>query len=225
MFADTKPKTETELLERAQTLAGTTLASLAKKANLSLPSSFNRAKGFVGELIEWYLGADGFNLSKPDFAHLGIELKTLPLNERGEPQESTYVCTAPHSLSAAFETWQTSRVRLKLARVLWVPFEASKTIPIEARRIGTPLLWCLSSDMETILKQDWEELTEMLITGKINQLSARFGTYLHIRPKAAHSRVLSRTWDENSETILTGPKGFYLRTDFTKKILKECYAT
>ncbi len=215
------PQSEQELLDRCRIIAGKTIFELAHPFNQKIPTTLHQAKGWVGTLIEWHLGADSTNKSQPDFSYLGIELKTLPLDADYRPQESTYVCTAP--LEPSLEIWRTSRVYKKLAHVLWVPIEASSQIPIPERRIGTPLLWRPCPKTEAILKQDWEELTEILQLGQIAKLSAKQGFYLQIRPKAAHSRILTSTLNEQGEAILTGPKGFYLRTLLTKNILANHY--
>lgn len=217
------PKTKAELLERCQTLSGKTLDALACEAGLKSPSSLLHAKGWMGQLIEWYLGANNSNLPGPDLTHLSIEIKTIPINEKGEPRESTYVCTAPLHLNSREDNWFSSRVRDKLKSVLWVPILADADIPIKHRRVGTPLLWELPEDMEAILKKDWEELTEMLYLGKADKISARFGTYLHIRPKARNASVLQKIMNENGESVFITPKGFYLRTAFTKMILQTSY--
>lgn len=222
-----KPKTEDQLLARCHALTGQTLSTVAKACQQAIPHSLHTDKGWVGQLIELYLGADGTNQAQPDFAALGIELKTLPLNQNHAPRESTYVCTAPLtpncSTQSPPETWGSSRVRAKLARVLWVPVEASPEIPIPDRRVGTPFLWSLPSSLENTLQQDWEELTEMLYCGQITNISAKQGVYLQIRPKAAHSRVLLPGRDKEGDSIWVNPKGFYLRTTFTQKILKAHY--
>jgi DNA mismatch repair protein MutH len=222
-----KPQSEAELLARCQALTGQTLETLAQYCQQSIPQSLLHAKGWIGQLMELYLGADGTNQSQPDFAHLGIELKTIPLNANMQPRESTYVCTAPlarpHHLSLLPQQWQDSRVRHKLAKVLWVPVEADPAIPLPKRHVGSPLLWVLPSDLESILQQDWEELTEMLHCGQIAHISAKQGVYLHIRPKAAHSRILNATHDEDGETLWINPKGFYLRSSFTQQILDTHY--
>ncbi len=215
------PESEQSLMLRAHNLAGLTLQDLARWHHQTIPPSLHQAKGFVGQLIEHALGVAESNLPEPDFPNLGIELKTLPIDAAGIPRESTYICTAP--LNASMETWETSRVRAKLSRVLWVPIESSPTIPLEKRRIGTPLLWSPSKMVELVLKNDWIELSSMLHFGEIEQLSAHFGTYLQIRPKAAHSRVVSTTLNQNAEEILANPRGFYLRTTLTRKILEENY--
>jgi DNA mismatch repair protein MutH len=85
------PQTEAELWQRAAAIADQTLGDLANAVAMTVPNDFRREKGFIGQLLERILGASAGNLSKPDFTHLGIELKTLPLNANGQPKESTYV--------------------------------------------------------------------------------------------------------------------------------------
>ncbi len=224
MQIEVPPKNEAELLKRSQALASLTLGELAKTYHQCMPKSLKQAKGFIGQLIELALGADANNKPEPDFAHLNIELKTLPCNARGEPQESTYVCTAPLPGEGFRQIWETSTVRKKLSKVLFVPIiEPGLDCPIEARKIGVPILWQPTKEEEAILRQDWEELMDMLHLGSIEKLSARFGTYLQIRPKAAHSRILGRHINESAELAFTGPKGFYLRTILTKKMMAEHY--
>ena len=110
MYPMAAPTTTAELLDRAEALAGLTLAELALRLQQTLPRSLAKAKGFMGQLMEIALGATASSLPEPDFQHLGIELKTLPLNANGAPRESTYVCTAPLTLSSEIESWENSRV-------------------------------------------------------------------------------------------------------------------
>lgn len=219
------PQNELELLDSAYHLAGKTFEELAIAAHQTLPTSFKKAKGFIGQLLEMHLGASAGNKPLPDFINLGIELKTLPYNQKGEPQETTYVCTAPLSQIALEEHWENSRVRKKLHQILWIPIEADPNIPIAKRKVGVPLLLKLDQNprLETILQKDWEELMDMLHVGRIEEISGSQGQYLHIRPKAAHSRILMPTINIEGEEQWVGPKGFYLRTAFTRKILKDHY--
>ena len=223
MLKLTPPKTEAELLSRCYLLSGMTFAVLAQRYHQTLPPSLIQAKGLIGQLLEIALGASAGNQPKPDFPNLGIELKTIPIDAHGHPRETTYVCTAPINLKAEIESWEHSRVRNKLARVLWVPVEADPAIPLPDRRIGNAQLWSPDLETETTLGQDWLELTHMLHLGQTNNLSAKIGTYLHIRPKAAHSRILNPGINEHGEEILINPRGFYLRTSLTQKILAHYY--
>ena len=212
------PASEQELLARAGTLAGKTLRQVAGALGMPVPRRLLNAKGWIGTLMERYLGAGAGALPEPDFAGFGIELKTLPVGNDGRPQESTYICTVS-LLPAANTGWENSLVKRKLSRVLWIPVEADPAIPVAERRIGTALLWSPDSNQEQTLRQDWEELMEKVMLGHLDQLSARLGKYLQIRPKARDARSLRTGTDEEGRLIQTLPRGFYLRVSFTQQIL------
>ena len=214
----TPPQTEAELLQRAQALAGQTLATLANTCQLTMPPNLRQEKGWVGQLLEKVLGATAGAKAKPDFELIDVELKTIPINTKHLPKESTFVCTVPQRPAL---TWHESHVWQKLKRVLWLPVEADNTIPLAARRIGSPILWSPTAKQELILQQDWQELCEMLTLGQYDQLTAKHGTYLHCRPKAAHSRVLRQDINQQGEAQMIVPRGFYLRTSFTTEILRD----
>lgn len=217
------PDSEGELLERALALAGRPLGELAAALGLEPPPDLRRAKGWVGRLIEAHLGASAHSLPEPDFQSLGIELKTIPVGLDGRPLESTYVATAPLKEDCA-QAWEQSWVARKLRRVLWVPVEGSRELPLANRRVGTGLLWSPTPEQAAVLRADWEELMDMICLGELERLSAHHGTFLQIRPKAAHSRVRSQGVGEDGAPLLTVPRGFYLRTSFTASILEAHFA-
>jgi len=214
------PASETELLQRCHAIAGSSLGELAARLGLAVPDNLRRHKGWVGQLLEQVLGADAQSLAEPDFRAIGVELKTLPVDRNGLPRESTYVCTVP--LEGGLEaSWEESWVRRKLSRVLWLPVEADAEIPLTQRRVGMPLLWSPDREEEAQLRRDWEELSEMICMGEVERITARMGSALQIRPKAANSRVRCRTVGTGGETILTNPRGYYLRPAFTRRLLQR----
>ena len=217
------PTSEEELLQRARQLAGLTLADLAKQFNQTIPQDTRHAKGWIGQLIETTLGATASSLAEPDFQLIGIELKTLPLTNSGKPKESTYVCTVPlNNLSE--HNWETAWIKRKLQRVLWLPLEADKKIPLASRHIGNAILWSPTAKESSELQQDWEELMELVCLGKLEQITSHMGRYLQIRPKGANAKSLTTTLDEEGNTIQTLPRGFYLRPEFTQRIINSNYA-
>jgi DNA mismatch repair protein MutH len=217
------PQSEAELLTRAQALSGLSLGELARRFNLTVPRQQLYAKGWVGELLELELVATAGSRPEPDFPHLGVELKTLPLNHDGKPRESTFVCSI--SLNNTANTcWETSLVWRKLRRVLWIPIEAAPNIPLAQRRICTPLLWSPSYEQEKVLRTDWQELSDMICFGQLADITAKLGRYLQIRPKAAHAKSLCWGVAETGEPTLTLPRGFYLRSAFTGSILQQYFA-
>ena len=102
-------------MQRADVLAGLTLGEVAEIARVKVPVNFKREKGWTGQLIELCLGASAGSKTQQDFAQLGIELKTIPIDEQGSPLETTYVCYAPLTNIAGIE-WQTSSVKIKFSK-------------------------------------------------------------------------------------------------------------
>lgn len=220
MIMKTEPQSEQELLTRANSIAGISFQELANEAKIDVPPDLRRDKGWVGQLLEWHLGASAGSKPQQDFEQLGIELKTIPISYSGKPLETTFVCVAPligvHGL-----TWETSHVRNKLSRVLWVPVEGEREIPLGERCVGSPLIWSPTQEQEQQLKADWEELMEMIVLGRVEQINARHGEVMQLRPKAANGRVLTEAYGASGKPIKTLPRGFYLRTQFTARLLEQ----
>ena len=212
------PENEQILLAQAQKLAGYTLGELAALAGLSIPKDLKRDKGWIGVLLELWLGASAGSKPEQDFAALGIELKTIPVDRTGHPLETTFVCVAPLTGNTGV-VWETSHVRHKLKRVLWIPVEGERQIPLAERHIGTPLLWEPSAEEERQLRMDWEELMDLIVLGQVERITARHGEVLQLRPKAANSKALTDAIGADGAPILTLPRGFYLKKNFTAALL------
>ena len=212
------PDSIEQLLARTQAIAGLTLAELAGQLEVKLPVDLKRDKGTVGQLIEAALGACAGSKAEPDFPHLGVELKTLPIDRYGKPLESTYVCVAPLT-GTVLEQFAESWVCRKLQRVLWVPIFAEREIPLAERIIGNGFLWQPSVMQYQALQQDWEELMEQISLGGLDQIRGANGKYLQLRPKAANSKALTTGIGSQGEAVQTLPRGFYLKTSFTSAVL------
>ncbi|PRM15709.1 DNA mismatch repair protein MutH [Haemophilus influenzae] len=213
------PQTLEQLLSQAQSIAGLTFGELADELHIPVPPDLKRDKGWVGMLLERALGATAGSKAEQDFSHLGVELKTLPVNAEGYPLETTFVSLAPLVQNSGVK-WENSHVRHKLSCVLWMPIEGSRHIPLRERHIGAPILWKPTAEQECQLKQDWEELMDLIVLGKLDQITARIGKVMQLRPKGANSRAVTKGIGKNGEIIETLPLGFYLRKEFTAHILK-----
>ena len=214
------PKSKTQLLQRAQMISGLTLGELATQYGILIPKNLNKEKGWVGLLFEQVLGASAGSRPEPDFPQLGIELKSLPINRFGKPLETTFVCVAP-LMGLTGTRWETCYLRHKLSSVLWVPVIAEREIPIGERVIGTPFLWTPSVEEDQLMALDWQELTDMIVLGQVEKINGKIGQVLQLRPKAANSQAKTKAIDHQGKPFLTLPRGFYLKTAFTHKILKS----
>ena len=218
------PQTLEQLLSQAQSIAGLTFGELADELHIPVPPDLKRDKGWVGMLLERALGATAGSKAEQDFSHLGVELKTLPINAEGYPLETTFVSLAPLVQNSGVK-WENSHVRHKLSCVLWMPIEGSRHISLRERHIGAPILWKPTAEQERQLKQDWEELMDLIVLGKLDQITARIGEVMQLRPKGANSRSVTKGIGKNGEIIDTLPLGFYLRKEFTAQILNAFLET
>ena len=211
------PRDLAELRARAEDLTGRDVDDLAAKLGFRVRGTAARTKGKIGELIERALGASGGSLALQDFPDLGVELKTVPLDPRGWPRESTFVCSI--SVADADEAeWATSWTRLKLSHVLWVPIAVATDGP---RRVGSPLFWRPTEEQDAVLRGDFEDAMGRIGRGDVEGVSAHLGRWLQVRPKAAHGRVRTAAFGVGGERIDTIPRGFYLRARFTGALLSD----
>lgn len=210
------PKSEAELEARALNIAGLTVRELASRFGLPLPESSTRGKGFAGTLAELALGADAGNRSEPDFVELGVELKTIPLDQRGRPLETTFVCTVPlhHIIELEFED---SPLLHKLRRVFFLPIEGEAALA--DRRFGVGFFYSPSEEELATIRRDWELFGELIANQELEAIDATLGEIVQIRPKGsnAEERVLGPLQDDG--LAYARPLGFYLRASHTRAIV------
>lgn len=218
MQANTPPESLEELEARLSTIAGLRIGDLAAPFGIEVPENLRQKKGFIGQLLEMVLGADGGNHMRPDFSEFGVELKTVPVNSIGKPLESTYVSVVPMT-NRSLQDWTQSIVHAKLNHVLWLPIEASREIKVADRRVGAGFLWRPNQQLANELAADYTELMTQVVCGEVESITADQGQWLHIRPKAANSSALTDAVGPEGQMIKTLPRGFYLRTQLTRQIL------
>jgi DNA mismatch repair protein MutH len=206
------PASRKELLDRASALEGQAIADLARATGFALGDLGLHGKGKIGGLLEHVLGATAGSAADFDFPALEVELKTVPVDAFGKPRESTYVCTL-QLMQADRAEWETSWVRRKLSRVLFVPI-------IDTERIGRSILFEPTPAQDALLKSDFDEIVGAIGAGGIEGLTAHVGENLQLRPKAAHGDVRTTSIGPDGETIETVPRGFYLRARFVHSILR-----
>ena len=118
----------------------------------------------------------------------------------------------------------TSNIKNKLGQVLWLPVEGDRRLPVAQRRVANAILWSPNVSENALLQADWEELTEQIVLGQVEQITARQGQALQLRPKAANGSVLTDALGPEGERIRTRPRGFYLRKSFTRNILLNAFS-
>lgn len=215
----TPPKDFETLIERLNNIVGKKLDELSKQACVNLPNDPVHAKGFVGELVELLLGASAESLPIPDFPELGLELKTLPLDENFKPLESTFICYAPLTDVRNVRFEETALYK-KITRMLFVFTIAPRDLPMNERTIAGYSFWNPNAEQLATIKNDYNELMELVSLGRINEINAKLGTIIQMRPKAANGKVLTDCIGPDGTIIKTRPRGFYMRRIFTTELIK-----
>jgi len=208
------------LLAHARALVGVELGELADALGLPVPVGRVRTKGWSGQVIEHELGVAVGGTRGPDFAALGIELKTVPVTEGLEPLESTAVCQID-PIAIAGESWESSYVRAKLACVLFVAL----AVPPGARSVGERLvaavrLWSPDLAEDAALRADFELFVrDYYRRGRAAEITGHLGAVLQVRPKGRDAADLRDAYDAEGRPTRVGKHGFYLRPAFVRRIV------
>jgi DNA mismatch repair protein MutH len=209
------------LMRHARALVGVTLADLADGLGLPVPPGNLRTKGWSGQIIERELGGSSNSARGPDFAALEIELKTVPVDRRLEPVESTAVCHID-PVTIAAESWASSYVRRKLSRVLFVALEVpGPRASVGDRRVVAVRLWSPSPEQEAVLRGDFELFVRSFFRlGRAAEITGHHGTALQVRPKGRNAADVRSAYGPDGRPVRIGKCGFYLRPSFVGRILR-----
>ncbi|HSY38437.1 MAG TPA: MutH/Sau3AI family endonuclease [Polyangia bacterium] len=209
------------LLAHARALVGVELSELADTLGLPVPAGRLRTKGWSGQVIEHELGVAIGGARGPDFAALGVELKTVPVRESLEPLESTAVCQID-PVAIAGESWESSYVREKLARVLFVALAVpSGARSVGERRVAAVRLWSPDANEDRALRDDFELFVRGYYRqGRAAEITGHLGGVLQVRPKGRDADDLRDAFDAAGNPSRVGKHGFYLRPAFVARILR-----
>lgn len=102
-----------------------------------------------------------------------------------------------------------------------MPVVSEKSLAIADRIVGTPFIWSPCPEEDRLLAMDWQELTDMIVLGQVENISGRHGQVLQLRPKAANSQAKTQAFDKNGKPFMALPRGFYLKIGFTQSLLHK----
>ncbi|HEX2660514.1 MAG TPA: MutH/Sau3AI family endonuclease [Polyangia bacterium] len=208
------------LLAHARALIGVELGDLAEQLGVPVPVGAVHTKGWPGQVIEHELGVETGGARGPDFAALGIELKTVPVDQNLVPLESTAVCQID-PVAIAGDSWDSSYARKKLARVLFVALQTQRGQPVESRRVSAVTLWTPSRVENDLLRADFELFVrEYFRRGRADAITGHLGRVLQVRPKGKNAADRRDGYDEQGRPTRVGKCGFYLRPAFVASLLR-----
>jgi DNA mismatch repair endonuclease MutH len=163
-----KINSEKELLDIANKIKGKTILEILNGKNI------DSGKGAVGIIIEREsFGIQTNNEARPDFPHLGVELKVLPLksNPKGElsVKERTKICSINYE-NLIKEKWNDSHAREKLNKILFIFYHHHPNNLLNSKIIDH-YLFELENKEEPIIKADWLRTQKRVEDGFAHELS------------------------------------------------------
>ena len=223
-FKNSLPLNYDELYQRLDNLLGMSVSSLAQILNIKLDSNNTKIKGYLGQMLEIYLGADGNNKADVDFSNLDLELKTVSTDENLNPLESPFICSFKLFALEHMDFYQSVLYR-KIKKILFVLISGKKHEYIGNKIIKAYFIFTPNHKQLAIIKQDYDELMHYICTGQCNAINATIGTIIQMRPKAANGSALTQYLDANGKLAYTRPRGFYMRRAFIVHLcqkIKNC---
>ncbi len=155
----------------AKKLVGKSVADILAQDSLDINI---KNKGVIGTIIEEYwFGIKPNSSPLPDFDKVGVELKIIPLikqKSRLVVKERTKICSINYT-TLVDETWQTSHVKEKLNKILFIYYLYDKD-NIKNSTIKKIDLWKLNeNNNEFIIKHDYLHVQQKIKEGYAHELS------------------------------------------------------
>jgi DNA mismatch repair protein MutH len=179
-----------ELLIKSKEAQGKTFGEI----DLTKRLANENAKGGLGQVIEEsFFGYSINSIAKPDFEHLGVELKVTPFkrNKNGSiSAKERLVLNIINYMEEVQAHFHTSSFWKKNQKLLLMFYEWLPDVKREDYRIYKSILFTYpDADLE-IIKQDWELIVSKIRAGKAHELSESDTIYLGACPKGANKRSL-----------------------------------
>ncbi|MFC4799433.1 Sau3AI family type II restriction endonuclease [Neobacillus sp. GCM10023253] len=180
------------------------------------------AKGGLGQVIEEsFFGYTVNSEARPDFEHLGIELKVTPFkhNKNGTiSAKERLVLNIINYMEEVNTHFYTSSFWKKNEKLLLMFYEWLPEIKREDHRIYKSVLFTYpEADLE-IIKQDWETIVSKIKEGKAHELSESDTNYLGACPKGANRNSLRK---QPFSDVLAMQRAFALKQSYMTALVRK----
>ncbi len=178
-------------------------------------------KGASGLIVENLLGIQNNNRDEADIPEIGCEIKILPLQKNKDGAIKAKEPTAIQMINymeVAKETWETAKLRGKIAFTFWVVYLAKKDGKSLNQNDYVIVDYFLDhpNDVQNgVFKKDWEEIQEYIRTGRADLLSCSMGEYLEPKTKGANNQDKTDAPDGVGGTIKARRRAFYYKKNYT----------
>lgn len=190
------------------------------KDELSIERS-KMVKGASGLIVEKLLGFENNNRDSADIPEIGCEIKILPLQKNRDGTIKAKEPTAIQMINyieVAKETWETAKLRRKIALTFWVVYLAKTSGKAMEQNDYVIVDYFLDhpNDVQNgIFRKDWENIQEYIKTGRADQLSCSMGEYLEPKTKGKNNQDKTDAPDGKGGTLKARRRAFYYKKNYT----------
>ena len=186
-------KNKASIIAYAQKLLGSTLREHIDITEIPDP---RKRKGTFGNVLEknyfkYKLNSD----SNPDFAEVGLELKSTPLKRKKNGSytaKERLVITMINYMSIIRERFETSSLIHKLKDILLVVYLHEKEKDFLDYEIKIVDEWSLPEEDIPTIKADWETVVTKICDGRAHEISGGDTLYLEACTKGKNSSVIKK---------------------------------
>ncbi len=178
-------------------------------------------KGASGLIVENLLGIENNNRDEADIPEIDCEIKVLPLQKNRDGNIRAKEPTAIQMINymeVAQETWETARLRGKIALTFWVVYLAKVDGVALNQNDYVILDYFLdhpNNIQNNVFKKDWEEIQNYIITGRADELSCSMGEYLEPKTKGRNNQDTTDAPDGRGGVIRARRRAFYYKKNYT----------
>ncbi|SDH43418.1 DNA mismatch repair protein MutH [Prevotella communis] len=178
-------------------------------------------KGASGLIVENLLGIENNNRDEADIPEIGCEIKILPLQKNCDGSIKAKEPTAIQMINymeVAKETWETAKLRGKIALTFWVVYLAKKDGKALSQNDYVIVDYFLDhpSDFQNgVFKTDWEEIQSYIKEGRADELSCSMGVYLEPKTKGANNQDKTDAPDGKGGITRARRRAFYYKKNYT----------
>lgn len=210
-------KTVEEVHNHAKKAVGKTVYEL--NGNRSLKGT----KGSVGAAFENWFGKERDNISEPDMAEAGVELKTTPFRQLKNGNYSAkerLVLNIINYEDIVDDTFENSHFVFKTKRLQIAFYEYLKEVPRDEWTIYETILYEMSKNPKDyqVIKNDWQIIQDYVKEGKAHELSESLTKYLSACTKGASAKSV-RT--QPFSDIPAKQRAYSLKGSYMTSILRK----
>jgi DNA mismatch repair protein MutH len=209
---DPEQEFERAMLAKLRAVEGKTIVDVATRVGMTV----GRDKSAAARVVRHVLGQKSKG-RHGDFERFGVELKTVPIDHRGRPVESTSFPSFVHE-EIQFETWPDSDLLGRLNRILFVPIRRSKGQPQGQGVLQRAFFWSPPERDLVEISLEWERYRALISAGRARDLPKASETvFIHVRPKARNAQ--DREMAPGGFEVIR--KSFWLNSGYVERIIRE----